>query len=122
MTNTVRVGLDVRSSHVQSQYTFPDNLCSYCPSCHVVSYENLTTFFFLDFFFNPQESPRAQMGKSDEKTNTGEGDKDKGDRTVSDDVGGKSLSETSKYECGQCVGESSTDHRCKTRYDTDQCV
>ena len=48
------------------------------------------------------------MGKSDEKTNTGEGGEGKRGRTVSDDVGGKSLSETSKSVRGQCVGESST--------------
>ena len=52
------------------------------------------------------------MGKSAEKTNTGEGDKGKRGRTVSVDVGGKllqkSLSENSKTVCGQCVGEKST--------------
>ena len=48
------------------------------------------------------------MVKSNEKTNTGEGDKGKRGRTASDDVGGKSLSETSKSTCGQCVGERST--------------
>jgi hypothetical protein len=53
LTNTVRVGLDPRSSHAQRQSTFPDNVCSYCPPCHGVShYENLTTFlFFYKFFF-----------------------------------------------------------------------
>ena len=52
LTNTSRVGLDARSSHAQRQSTFPDNVCSYCPPCHVVShYENLTTFlFFWEFF------------------------------------------------------------------------
>ena len=35
------------------------------------------------------------MKKRNEKTNTGEGVKDKRGRTVSDDVGGKSLSDTS---------------------------
>ncbi len=48
------------------------------------------------------------MVKSNEKTNTGEGVKGKRGRTDSDDVGGKSLSETTKSDCGQCVGESST--------------
>jgi hypothetical protein len=48
------------------------------------------------------------MVKSDEKTNTGEGVKGKRGRTASDDEGGKSLSETSKSVCGQCVGENST--------------
>ena len=60
-TNTVRVGLDVRSSHPQRQSTFPDNVCSYCPPCQGVS--------------------QGVTGK-------------KG-RTVSDDAGGKSLSDTS---------------------------
>jgi hypothetical protein len=60
-TNTVRGGLDARSSHAQRQSTFPDNVCSYCPPCHVVShYENLTTFLFIwNLFFNPQESALA---------------------------------------------------------------
>ncbi len=31
LTNTVRVGLDARSSHTQTQSTFPDTVCSYCP-------------------------------------------------------------------------------------------
>ena len=49
-----------------------------------------------------------KMKKRNEKTNTGEGGKDKRGRTVSDDAGGKSLSDTSTSERGQCVGESST--------------
>ena len=48
------------------------------------------------------------MVKRSDKTNTGEGGKGKKGRTVSDDAGGKSLSETSKSARGQCVGESST--------------
>jgi hypothetical protein len=40
-------------------------------------------------------SPRAKMVKRNDKTNTGEGDKDKKGRTVLDDTGGKSLSDTS---------------------------
>jgi hypothetical protein len=45
LTNTVRVGLDARSSHAQTQSTFPDTVCSHCPPCHgVFHYENLTTF------------------------------------------------------------------------------
>ena len=48
------------------------------------------------------------MKKRNEKSNTGEGDKGKRGRTVSDDAGGKSLNEKSKSVCGQCVGESST--------------
>jgi hypothetical protein len=48
------------------------------------------------------------MKKRNEKTNTGEGVKGKRGRTVSDDAGGKSLSDTSTSACGQCVGESST--------------
>ena len=47
------------------------------------------------------------MVKSNEKTDTGVGNKGKRGRTDSDDVGGKSC-ETSKSVCGQCVGESST--------------
>jgi hypothetical protein len=46
--------------------------------------------------------------KRNEKTNTGEGGKGKRGRTDSDDVGGKSLSDTSTSARGQCVGESST--------------
>jgi hypothetical protein len=110
LTNAVKVGLDPRSSHTQRQSTFPDNVCSCYPPCHGVShYENLTTFlFFWKFFFNPQESASAEMVKSDEKTNTGEGSKGKRGRTASDDAGGKSLSETYKSARGQCVGENST--------------
>ena len=68
LTNTVRVGLDARSSHAQRQSTFPDNVCSYCPPCHGVSqYENLTTFLFFWNFFS------------------------KRGRTVSDDEGGHEL-------------------------------
>jgi hypothetical protein len=48
------------------------------------------------------------MKKRNEKTNTAEGGKGKKGRTVSDDAGGKSLSDTSSSVCGQCVGESST--------------
>ena len=47
------------------------------------------------------------MVKSNEKPNKEEGGKGKRGRTTSDDTGGKSLSETSKSVCGQCVGESS---------------
>jgi hypothetical protein len=53
-------------------------------------------------------SVSCKMKKRNEKTNTGEGDKGKRDRTTSDDVGGKSLSDTSTSTCGQCVGEFST--------------
>ncbi len=62
LTNTVRIRLDPRSSHAQRQSIFPD-------------------IFFWKFFFNPQktiESVRAKMGKSDEKTKTGEGGKGAG--------------------------------------------
>ncbi len=48
------------------------------------------------------------MVKSNEKTNTGEGVNIKRGRTVSDDSGVKSLSETCKSSRGQCVGENST--------------
>ena len=73
LTNTVRVGLDARSSHVRRQSSIP----------------------------------RAKMVKRSDKTNTGEGGKGKKSRTVSDDSGGKSLSDTSTSARGQCVGESS---------------
>jgi hypothetical protein len=65
LTNTVRVGLDARSSHSQRQFTFPDNVCSY---------------------FNNNSIPRAKMVKRNDKTNTGEGGKGKKGRTVSDDA------------------------------------
>ena len=48
------------------------------------------------------------MKERNEKTNTGEGGKGKRGRTASDDVGGKSLTDTSTSTCGQCVGERST--------------
>jgi hypothetical protein len=67
--------------------------------------EILTTFCFSGNFF---PSVSCKMKKRNEKTNTGEGDKGKGGRTVSDDTGGKSLSDMSTSTCGQCVGESST--------------
>ncbi len=48
LTNTVRVGLDARSSHAQTQSSFPDTVCSYYTTCHgVLHYENLTTFLFF---------------------------------------------------------------------------
>ncbi len=92
LTNTVRVGLDARSSHTQRQSTFPDHVCSYCPPCHVVShYENLTTFLiFWKFFSIP----------------------------ISDDVGGKSLSETYKSVWTICGWEI---HRFEINCDTHQC-
>ena len=70
------------------------------PLSRCVHYENLTTFFFF--------SIPVQNEEEDEKTNTGEGVKGKRGRTVSDDTGGKSLSDTSTSVRGQCVGESST--------------
>ena len=83
LTNTVRVGLDARSSHTQTQSTFPDTVCSYCPPCHgVFHYENLTTFLF---FSKKNFPPSCKMKKSNDKRG----------RTVSDDAGGKSLSDTS---------------------------
>jgi hypothetical protein len=51
-----------------------------------------TTFLF---FLKKISIPCAKMVKRSDKTNTGEGDKDKKGRTVSDDVGGKSLSDMS---------------------------
>ena len=62
LTNTVRVGLDARSSHVKIQSTFPDNVCSYCPPCHGVShYENLTTFLF----FSKKNPPSCKNGEEE---------------------------------------------------------
>jgi hypothetical protein len=49
------------------------------------------TTYFLVFFKNKMSIPRAKMVKRSDKTNTGEGDKDKKSRTVSDDSGGKSF-------------------------------
>ena len=46
--------------------------------------------------FHPEKNnPRAKMVKRSDKTNTGEGGKGKKGRTVSDDAGGTSLSDTS---------------------------
>ncbi len=45
------------------------------------------------FFFKPPKKLLVQMGKCDEKTNTGEGGKDKRVGTTSDDAGGKSVSQ-----------------------------
>jgi hypothetical protein len=49
----------------------------------------------LLFFFLNNSIPRAKMVKRNDKTNTGEGDKGKKGRTVSDDAGWKYLSDTS---------------------------
>jgi hypothetical protein len=96
LTNTVRVGLDPRSSHTERQTTFPDNVCSYSPP-NVSHYENLTTFlFFWNFFQSPRKCSRAN------------GQVWSGLPTTSDDVGGKSVSEKTKSVGGQCVGENST--------------
>jgi hypothetical protein len=48
------------------------------------------------------------MDKRVEKTNTGEGDKDKKVRTTSDGAGGNSVSEKSKSWGAKCVSENST--------------
>jgi hypothetical protein len=108
LTSTVRVGLDARSSHGKRQSTsttFPDNVCSYCPPCHGVSHTMKIYYFFV--FFKKKFHPRAKMVKRNDKTNTGEGGKGKKDRTVSDDAGGKSLSDTSTS-----AGVKSTAIRC----------
>ena len=47
LTNTVRVGLDPRSSHSQRQTTFLDNLCSYL-------------FVFLECFLIPRNCSPTQ--------------------------------------------------------------
>jgi hypothetical protein len=49
------------------------------------------------------------MGNRVEKTNTGEGGKDKRVKTTSDDPGGKSVSEKSKCE-NSTVGKSDVIH------------
>ena len=97
LTNTVRVGLDARSSHAQRQSSFPDNVCFCCPPCHGVShYENSKKNRLLSCFFQKKNSiPGAKMVKRNDKTNTGEGGNGKKSMTVSDDAGGKSLSDTS---------------------------
>ena len=97
LTNTVRVGLDARSSHAQRQSSFPDNVCFCCPPCHGVShYENSKKNRLLSCFFSKTISiPRAKIVKRNDKTNTGEGVKGKKGSTVSDEAGGKSLSDTS---------------------------
>ena len=59
-------------------------------------------------FVFPRKKLHPKMVKRSDKTNTGEGGKGKKGRTVSDDAGGKSLSEKSKSVSGQCVGENST--------------
>ena len=46
-------------------------------------------------FFKKNSIPRAKMVKRNDKTNTGEGVKGNKGRTVSDDSGGKALSDTS---------------------------
>jgi hypothetical protein len=58
--------------------------------CHTVKIGLLFCFFLKKNFI-----PRAKMVKRNDKTNTGEGVKGKKGRTVSDDSGGKSLSDTS---------------------------
>ena len=54
--------------------------------------QNISTFLF---FFKKNSIPRVKMVKRSDKTNTGEGGKGKKSRTVSDDSGSKSLSDTS---------------------------
>ena len=96
LTNTVRVGMDARSSHARRQSSFPDNVCSCCPPrtvCHTLKIPTKNHYFLV--FFKKISIPRAKMVKRSDKTNTGEGGKGKKSRTVSDDSGGKSLSDTS---------------------------
>ncbi len=75
------------------------------PPDDVSHYENSTFLFFLKKY----SIPRVKMVKRSDKTNTGEGDKGKKSRTVSDDSGGKSLSDTS------------TSAVCEVNCDTHQC-
>jgi hypothetical protein len=62
--------------------------------CHTT--ENLTTYFF---FLKTQGTWIFKRGG---KNNTGEGAKGKKARTISDDAGGKSVSEKSKSTGGKC--------------------
>ena len=85
LTNTVRVGLDPRSSHTQRQTTFPDECVLLLPPLsRCVALKIWLLFVFLEFFWPPKKL-LVQMGKRDEQTNTGEGGKGKRVRTTSDD-------------------------------------
>jgi len=61
------------------------------PYLDVSNYENLTPFYFSEFFLI---GPRGVKGKKV--------------RTTLDDVGGKSVNEKSKSTGGKCVSENST--------------
>ena len=96
LTNTVRVGLDARSSHAQRQSSFPDNVCSCCPPCHGCKHLKIQKKIGLFCFsFKKISIPPPKMVKRSDKTNTGEGGKGKKGKTVSDDAVGKYLSDTS---------------------------
>ena len=66
------------------------------PPDGVSHYENSNKTSLLSCFFLKKKSiPRVKMVKRSDKTNTGEVGKGKKSRTVSDDSGGKSLSDAS---------------------------
>jgi hypothetical protein len=94
LTNTVRVGLDARSSHAQRQSTFPDNVCSYCHTLKICKF-----FVFQKKGFRPINEKR------NEKTITERVAQEKGAGPSRMILGGKSLSDTSTSVRGQCVGE-----------------
>ena len=74
------------------------------PPCHGVrKFELLSCFSKKNSIRIVQNLMKKRM-----KKRTGEGDKGKRGRTVSDDVGGNFLSDTSTSVREQCVGESST--------------
>ena len=57
LTNTVRVGLGPRSSHLQRQTTFPDDVYSYSPHvtvCHTMKIGLL--FVFLEISCDPRNN------------------------------------------------------------------
>jgi hypothetical protein len=105
LTNTVRVGLDVRSS--VTPHTHRDNPLSRIMCAPIAPVVVCYTLKFA-----------SQNEQEEWKTNTGEGRKGKRGRTVSDDTGGKSLSDTSTSTRGQCVGESSTCVKSRVNCDT----
>ena len=79
---------------------------------HLKIEKKIGKFFFekkLPFCFSEKKNsiPRAKMVKRSDKTNTGERGRGKKGRTVSDDAGGKSLSDTSTS-----AGVKSTAIRC----------
>ena len=72
---------------VDKVWKLTNTVCSYLPPLsRCVTLRKFDYFFvFLEYFFHSS----AKMVKRNEKTNTGEGDKDKRGRTASDDTGVK---------------------------------